>query len=1060
MRSFLLLICLFAHISLFAQTKKPLTHDVYDSWQSIQNQIITPNGKYVIYTLKPQEGDATLQIQNITTPKPTTKNIARGEQARISMDSKFVVFKIKPQEDTTKHHKRKKTKEEKHPKDSLGIYALEIDTLVKIPAVKSFQMPEKQGSFVAYLLEESSPKKEKDDKKEDKKGKKEKEKKEKKTAEKENKKEEKKGKKENKKTENKKEENKKEDKKTPPLGAGGLNTQGEEPESDSLKNAGLEELAELNKTKKDTIKKTPLQKAEEKIKKLEEKLAEIENKNKPSKKTKAPKKESKDNGTKLVLRNLISAKQDTFLFVTQYNFDEKGTKLAFFSTGNDSTFKAGAYIFDLQTQKLQHILSQAGQAKNLVFSEKGDQLAWVMHTDTTKKGEKVQIKNQKIFHWIDKQKEASMLADNGSLTQDWVIPADSRLTFSESGERLFFTITPKPIEKDTSLLADEIVNVDVWSWQDNKLQPQQNVDLKDDKTPNYRALIYPKTKKIVYLANLDMPTILLSSAESDIALGISQIPYEKSFVWEGSGSQSDIYVVNLKDGKAKLAVKGIQGGASISPKADYFAWYNPKDSAWFAYNTKTAEIKNLTKNLKNPFYDELWDMPANPSNYGQIGWTENDEHFLVNDRYDVWQIDPTLKKPATRLTSNGNSSSKKGIASGRQQKISFRYRKLDREEKFIKPNQLLYFHATDEETKAEGYFTLTYGKPETFTKIVWDNCRFANLQKAKDAEKFIFTKETFKDFPDVHITDNSFTKITKISTANPQQSKYLWGTVELVKWVSMTGEESHGLLYKPENFDAGKKYPMITYFYERHTDDLHDYVTPAPSASTIRASMYASNGYLVFMPDIPYKTGHPGESAYNSVVSGVTYLIGQGFVDKDKIGIQGQSWGGYQTAYLITRTDLFSAAMAGAPVSNMTSAYGGIRWGSGNSRISQYEKGQSRIGATLWEKPNLYIENSPLFHAPKVKTPLLIMHNDKDGAVPWYQGIEYFMALKRLQKPVWMLTYNEEDHNLIQRKNRKDLSIRMQQFFDYYLKFEKMPKWMKEGVPAREKGIKRRFELD
>ncbi len=1052
MRLFLSILLLITHIfatKTFAQTKKPLTHDVYDGWQSVQNSQVSPNGKYVFYTLKPQEGDATLQIQNIIATKPTTKNIQRGEQARISADSKFLIFKIKPHEDSTKHLKRKKIKEDKMPKDSLGIYALESDTLVKVSGVKSFQMPEKQGSFLAYLLEDNSPKATqlpKGEKKplntEKKEGKNEKIKEEK------GKKEEKKGKKENKKT---------------------IENKNEKPDDENIeiKNANKKEMAEIEeiakneKEKNDTIKKTPLQKAEEKIKKLEEKIAEIETKNKSQKKSKPPKKESKENGSKLIFRNLLTAKQDTFLFVTQYAFDEKGTKLAFFSTGNDSSFKAGAYILDLQTQKLQQILAQAGKIQNLTFTDKGDQLAWIMHTDTTKKGEKVQIKNQKIFHWTDKQKEATQLADNSSLTPEWVIPADSRLVFSESGEKLFFTITPKPLEKDTTLLPDEIVNVDVWHWQDGKIQPQQNVDLKDDKSPNYRALLYPKTKKIVYLANLEMTTVLLTSQESDIALGISYANYEKNFAWEGQNSQADIYAISLKDGKAKLAVKGIQGGANISPQGNYFAWYSPKDSAWFAYNVKTAEMKNITKNLKNPFYDELWDMPSNPSNYGQIGWTENDEFLLVNDRYDVWQIDPNLKKPATRITSNGSAETKKkGIVSGRQQKIRFRYRRLDREEKFIKPNQLLYFHATDEETKAEGFFTLTYTKPETFAKIVWDNCSFNGLQKSKDTEKFIFTKQTFKDFPDVYVTDNTFTKITKLSNANPQQSKYLWGTVELVKWISMTGEELTGLLYKPENFDAGKKYPMITYFYERHSDDLHEYVAPTPSPSTIRASMYTSNGYVVFMPDIPYKNGQPGESAYNSVVSGVTHLIGQGFVDKDKIGIQGQSWGGYQTAYLITRTDLFAAAMAGAPVSNMTSAYGGIRWGSGNSRMSQYEKGQSRLGATLWENPSLYIENSPIFHANKVKTPLLIMHNDKDGAVPWYQGIEYFMALKRLQKPVWMLTYNEEDHNLVQRKNRKDLSIRMQQFFDYYLKFDKMPKWMKEGVPAREKGIKRRFELD
>jgi dipeptidyl aminopeptidase/acylaminoacyl peptidase len=215
----------------------------------------------------------------------------------------------------------------------------------------------------------------------------------------------------------------------------------------------------------------------------------------------------------------------------------------------------------------------------------------------------------------------------------------------------------------------------------------------------------------------------------------------------------------------------------------------------------------------------------------------------------------------------------------------------------------------------------------------------------------------------------------------------------------------------------------------------------------------------VFTPDIVYKEGYPGKSAENSIIPGTISLIEKGFVDEKKMAIQGQSWGGYQVAHLVTRTNMFAAAGAGAPVSNMTSAYGGIRWQTGMSRQFQYEKTQSRIGATLWERPLYYLENSPLFKIPDINTPLLIMHNDNDGAVPWYQGIEMFVGMRRLSKPVWMLNYNGEAHNLVQRVNRKDLSIRLSQFFDHYLLDEPMPKWMAEGVPAIKKGSDWGFEL-
>jgi dipeptidyl aminopeptidase/acylaminoacyl peptidase len=246
---------------------------------------------------------------------------------------------------------------------------------------------------------------------------------------------------------------------------------------------------------------------------------------------------------------------------------------------------------------------------------------------------------------------------------------------------------------------------------------------------------------------------------------------------------------------------------------------------------------------------------------------------------------------------------------------------------------------------------------------------------------------------------------------------------------------------------------MIVYFYEKYSDDIHRYYAPKPTASIVYPTEYVSNGYIVFIPDVKYTPGHPAKSAYDCIVSGTDYLIKKyNWIDSTKIGLQGQSWGGYQTAQLVTMTDKYACGMAGAPVSNMFSAYGGVRWGSGMSRAFQYEKTQSRIGCNIWECPELYIENSPIFGLPNVTTPLLIMHNDGDGAVPWYQGIEMYMGLRRLNKPVWMLNYNGDQHNLMKNANREDLSIRMRQFFDYYLLGAPMPKWMSEGVKAIDKG--------
>jgi dipeptidyl aminopeptidase/acylaminoacyl peptidase len=262
-----------------------------------------------------------------------------------------------------------------------------------------------------------------------------------------------------------------------------------------------------------------------------------------------------------------------------------------------------------------------------------------------------------------------------------------------------------------------------------------------------------------------------------------------------------------------------------------------------------------------------------------------------------------------------------------------------------------------------------------------------------------------------------------------------------------------GLVVKPENFDPNKKYPLLVNFYERSSDELYGYRAPAAGRSSINYSYYASKGYIIFNPDITYNLGYPGESCYEDLMSGVDALIAKGSIDTTRMGLQGHSWGGYQVSYLLTKTNRFKCAESGAPVVNMVSAYGGIRWESGRSRMFQYEKTQSRIGQTLWENPNLYLSNRPIFGLDKQETPVLILHNDEDGAVPWYQGIEYYMALRRLNKKAWLLNYNGEPHWPVKWQNRLDFNIRMEQFFDHYLMGKPMPDWMQRGIPVLEKSI-------
>ncbi|MEY4538683.1 MAG: hypothetical protein RLZZ306_440 [Bacteroidota bacterium] len=761
-------------------------------------------------------------------------------------------------------------------------------------------------------------------------------------------------------------------------------------------------------------------------------------------KKKVSKKESDENGYRLVLKNLKTNTNQTFSFVTDYEFAKYGQRLVFSTSGNDSTLFSGVYTYDLQSGQLANIFKAKGKFKKLIVSEDGNQMAFIADLDTNTK---TQIRLPKLFHWKVGGESAKLITDEKQTfaPDGWFISDNYQPRFSKDGSKLFFGTNPKPVVADTTLLPEEIVNVEVWNWQDKKLQTQQKVSLEDDKKRSYLSVVNLENLKIIQLGFLEVPNVNLDKeVNHNIVLATSDVPYSNQH-WDWS-NKKDVYLINLQDGSRKSIVTGLQGTPNLSPNAQFVTWWSMPDTAWFVYNIKLEKTTKLTNNQVVKFYDEEDDHPDLPQSYGSAGWIDDikDPMFVVYDRYDAWAID--LKNNVPML-----------ITGGRTNKVQYRYVNLDFDDKFILGKNALW-KLVYEKDKSEGYAipTSPLSNPKEIYKV---DFTLSNPIKAKGADNLIFTKQNFQNFPDIYASDMTFQNVIRISEANPQQKDYAWGTVELVDYKAFDGTPLQGLLYKPENFDATKKYPMMVYFYEKNSDNLHTHFTPSPIRSYINYPYFTSNGYVVFVPDIVYKAGEPGKSAYNCIIAGTQQVIAKGFINPERVGISGHSLGGYQTAYLVTQTNMFRAAEAGAPVSNMTSAYGGIRWESGLSRQAQYEKNQTRIGGTLWEKYDKYIENSPLFQVPKIQTPVLMMHNDDDGAVPWQQGIEFYMALKRLNKPVWLLNYNGEKHGLTQRKNRKDFAKRLYQYFDHYLKDAPAPAWMTDGLPMMEKGINQKLEV-
>jgi dipeptidyl aminopeptidase/acylaminoacyl peptidase len=746
-------------------------------------------------------------------------------------------------------------------------------------------------------------------------------------------------------------------------------------------------------------------------------------------------------GTELMVKNLNLSVTRSFKWVSEYFFDKKGNRLLIETTKNskDSNSKAYVLIFQLASGITDTLLKGFNDAKNYSFDESGNQLAFVTERDSSQRALQ---KYYKLWYYKTGADSAVLLADKntpgmkiGSSVSEF---GDTR--FSKDGQKLFFAVAPIQPPKDTTLVDFELARLDIWHYNDDYLQPQQLKQLQQELRRSYWAVIRPGNNEVVQLADESVENIILvDEGNADWVLGQSTKGNRLAVQWEGR-TKSTAYIIQTNTAQRKLINNNSYGNYMASPAGKFVYWYNPALKNYFTYNVANGLITNITEKIKVPLYDTENDEPDFAQAAGNIGWVSNDRYFLVKDEYDIWQVDPAGIELPVNITNNY----------GRKHKTTFNYIKLDAEKRYLEPGEKILLLAQDKLSKEAGLFFKkidSISNPEKLSMGPYVNTQ---IIKAKNAAQYLVQRST--PAASELFAGNDFSNLVAITQIAQQQNDYNWLNTELVKWKMLDGKMSEGILFKPENFDPEKKYPVIFYFYERNADGLFNYRAPAPTASTINIPYFVSNGYLVFDPNIYYKTGEPGQSAFNSVVSAAKYLSSKPWVDSTKMGIQGQSWGGYQVAYLITKTNMFKAAWAGAPVSNMTSAYGGIRWGPGVSRQFQYEKTQSRIGATLWQRPDLYIKNSPLFSADKINTPLLIMHNDADGAVPWYQGIELFTALKRLGKKVWMLQYNGEDHNLLERKNKKDLSIRLGQFFDYYLKGTRPANWIKEGVPAIQKG--------
>jgi dipeptidyl aminopeptidase/acylaminoacyl peptidase len=745
----------------------------------------------------------------------------------------------------------------------------------------------------------------------------------------------------------------------------------------------------------------------------------------------------KDPGTDLIIRDLATGAETTIAEVTDFQWNKDGSWLIFGISSADAA-KDGAFARKTADGSTVALQKGKGNYRGLTFDDAGRQVAFL--SDQAEYDKKVSP--YRVYYWKAGDQAATevLSASTRGVPTGMVVSEGGGVRFSQDGARLFVaTAPPPPAPAEPGARAP--VRVDLWSYKDPQIQPMQQVRANQERSRNFRGVVHLADKRYVQLATPDLPNV--NPGEDPVrTLGTSDVPYQQEMSWDQS--YNDVYLIDMKTGARRKILEHWGAAATLSPGGNYVLYFDEAQGNWWTYRVSDGTRVNLTATLPVKFWDESHDTPDQPPALGTAGWTDADKSVLLNDQFDIWEIRPD--GTGARMVTNGE---------GRKQHLVFRVSRAFEppDARTISAARPLLLTTVHDDTRASGFYRTMLTGTTAPEKIVMMDKQMGQPTKARDADVVVFTESKFDEFPNLWVSDTKFANPQKVSDANPQQSEYIWGKAERIQYINGDGKTLSAMLIKPENFDPTKKYPMMVYIYEELSEGLHGYRAPAPGTS-INITRYVSNGYIVLQPDIVYETGYPGPSAMKCVIPAINTVVAQGYIDPKRIGIQGHSWGGYQITYMITQTNMFAAVEAGASVSNMISAYGGIRYGTGMVREFQYEKTQSRIGSTPWDAPLQFIENSPIFWIERIHTPYLTIHNDQDDAVPWTQGIEFFTAMRRLGKEAYMFTYNGEPHGLRNRDNMKHWTVHMDEFFDHYLLNKPRPEWMDKGVPFLQKGTR------
>ena len=803
---------------------------------------------------------------------------------------------------------------------------------------------------------------------------------------------------------------------------------------------------------------------------------------------------SRSEGADLLLCTLATGSVINIGNVGDFAFDESGNLLAYTIDAHDEIGN-GIQLRDLRTDVVRSLDSDQALYRRLAWADSGPALAVLRgKPDTAAKDTLYSVVAFTGIGTAAQKKVVFDAAGRSDFPNAMHVSADRTPRIADDFSTVFFGIREAKPKAETMANRegaprtpivqagapgeggtrnqprvdpeDENPTLVLWHWKDPRLQSQQLVQEQADRTFSYLVEYRIAENKFVRLSDDALRQVTLLPHDH-YAYGIDSRAYDQRSSYDGR-RYADIYAVDLKTGARTLALKKDLSFFGLpAPNGKELLFWGD-DANYWTLDLATGQKHSVTKDAPVSFANSDDDHnnivpPPRPV----LAWSKDASAVLLTDGWDVWRVPVNGAGKPINLTADGRKNEIRyqrlyafdaGAAPGRARRGGRGgAATLEEGVDLTKP---LYFGTYGEWTKKEGIARVEPGKSGA-TSLMWDDASY-NFTKARDADVYLYSRQTALDFPNYYVANADLRGGRQITDANPQQKEFAWSSgAKLIKYVSDKGDTLQGALYLPANYEPGKKYPLLVTIYEKRSQLLNTYVTPSET-STPNRSIYTSRGYAVLDPDIVYRVNDPGMSAVWCVLPAVRAAIATGMIDSSHVGLWGHSWGGYQTAFLVTQTNMFHAAVAGAPLTDMVSMYSSIYWNTGGTNQGIFESSQGRFKGNFIQNYDAYIRNSPAFHADKVTTPLVILHNDKDGAVDFNQGITYFNTLRQLGKDVILLEYVGENHGLQRAINQKDYAVRMREWFDYQLKGVAPADWIVNGVPRlkMEEHLKERRQAD